>query len=225
MEKELNKKFLFKSFRLLQQFSSVNRYSRDRLIYPENDMEHTGFVAMWCYYMAIDVKNLYNVDIDFGKLLRGAIVHDIDEVLTGDVPRPTKYYNKSINEAIKNLEKKSVKTIFNFLEHKTYYENVFEDWSNAKGNENIEQYIVKVADFMSVVYKVWLEVILLGNKSFIGVALEVLEVIQSIEHKETDDVNLYFVDIYRDAEEIITECVNSAEKVSHLVPRALQIDK
>lgn len=224
MSKDLNENFLFSSFRIIQQFSAVSRYSRDRLICPENDLEHTGWVVMWSYFFATEIQNRFNEDIDFAKLMCGAAVHDIDEALTGDIPRPTKYYNKKIHKAIKGLENKSVKTIQKFMSHTDDNRNIFTDWENAKGPNSLEQKIVKIADFMSVVYKVWLEVVLLGNKSFIIVAEEVKDVIVKSNEDETTEIGRYINSLYDDAEQILDECISSAEKVSHLVPKPLNIE-
>ena len=58
-------------------------------------MEHTGFVCLFTYTMCEEINSV-SPDahkLNTGKALKKAIVHDIDEVITGDIPRPTKYYN------------------------------------------------------------------------------------------------------------------------------------
>ena len=71
----------FTSF--LQQFREIKRI----LIYPtsdiqENDAEHSFQLAVLAWYI-IDYKNL---DLDIGKTIRYALVHDFVEVYAGDTP-------------------------------------------------------------------------------------------------------------------------------------------
>ncbi len=84
----------------------VNRYSSSPLLRNENVAEHTFYVSWMClnlYY------HLYarGVDLNLGELLSKALVHDYDEALTGDIPRPFKYHSEdvraNINKAAKSI--------------------------------------------------------------------------------------------------------------------------
>ena len=71
----------FTSF--LQQFREIKRI----LVYPtsdiqENDAEHSFQLAILGWYI-IDYKNL---DLDIGKAIRYALIHDFVEVYAGDTP-------------------------------------------------------------------------------------------------------------------------------------------
>lgn len=228
----LNSSFIFKSFKILQQFSSVKRYSRDRLICPENDLEHTGFVALISYFLALEVRKL-GVEINLEKLLVGAIVHDIDEALTGDVPRPTKHNNNSLLEEIKRLEFNSVKTIFEYLDQENSQNNIVKDWEDAKKDGTIEGDIVKLADTLSVVYKVWVEVVLMSNRSFLIVAEEIKQALEfQLEKLENTayspkniEYGLWLCNTYEDSLSIVLECISSAAGVYPLIPLPIEIKR
>lgn len=165
--------FLIKSFNLIHEFSSVDRFNKHKLIIPENDLEHTGFVCLWGYLLAQRLEQDLHIEIDYSQLLKGAVIHDIDEVLTGDVQNPTKYFSEKLRKEMKLLESASLNNINKYLDYDTKKNFLKEDWENAKGVETLEKYIVTVCDLMSVVYKVWQEIVLFGNLSFIGVSEEV----------------------------------------------------
>ena len=136
----------FKSFSIIDEFGSVTRYSKNRPIKEENNLEHTGFVTLFSYLMGVDIQNRFEVELDFGKMLSGAVVHDIDETLTGDIPRPTKYFSKELRDKISEVEYSSICKIAEILEHIKTKKNLIDDWLNAKGTASVEQFIVKMME-------------------------------------------------------------------------------
>ena len=214
--------FLLKTFNLIDEFSAVTRYSKNRPIKEENDLEHTGWVSLWSYLIAVDIQKRFMIELDFSKILCGAVVHDIDETLTGDIPRPTKYFDSSVKNYIKSIEKKSVIKLMEELDQRLSSKNILMDWTEAKGVGNIEQYIVKVADLMSVVYKVWHELTVLSNFSFLSVAKEITPVIcENIENEfvhDNPEVIEYFKDHFRVALELVGKCIELEDGRSELMP-------
>lgn len=221
-ENNISKSFLMKTFNLLGEFSAVTRYSKNRPIKEENNLEHTGWVSLWSYLIAIDIQRKFKVELDFSKILCGAVSHDIDKTLTGDILRPTKYFDEVVKNYIKNIERTSVVKLMYELGHDLNSKNILEDWKTAKGNETVEQYIVKIADIMSVVYKVWHELVILSNFSFLSVAREMIPVIcTNIEYKPNKafpEVDLYFKDHLEVALEILIECTELENGRSKLLP-------
>lgn len=202
---------LFNSFQVLHRLSSINRYSRDKFVHPETDLEHIGWVSMWSYLAAKDIESQLGgeVSIDYGKLLIKAVSHEFDETLTGDVSSPTKYYNNDVLKSHKLMESHSVKSVERFLNL-----SIYEDWANAK-DSSLEGIIVKWADTLAVVYKVWVEVNLFNNSSFGIVLEEISDTIDNIgsnlEHQsgceEQDDItfrlNSIFYSYYIQAKDIL----------------------
>jgi 5'-deoxynucleotidase YfbR-like HD superfamily hydrolase len=162
-----NPRILPRIFTTLHQLSSVNRYSRDHMAKRETVAEHLGFCSIFVLYISKSINRRYpDVAIDYGKLMIRTAIHDIDETVLGDISRTTKYWNNSVRAVIAETEEKAVLKISEFLDI-----DIFEDWKNAK-DDSLEGFIIKLSDLSSVVYKVWDEVILLENKSFLRVAEE-----------------------------------------------------
>jgi 5'-deoxynucleotidase YfbR-like HD superfamily hydrolase len=109
-----------------------------------------------------------------GLALEGAVVHDIDEVVTGDIPRPTKYYSKASAKIFNKIAEQGINQIVNEL-CLSNPENVKNRWAFAK--EGREGIVVALADLSSVVFKIWEEVILLGNKKLIPQGSQVMNYI------------------------------------------------
>ena len=220
----MSKNTLLKSFFLIDEFSAVTRYSKNRPIKEENNLDHTGWVCLWSYLIGIDIQNKLGLELDFAKIMSGAVVHDIDETLTGDVPRPTKYYNKEFREKIAGIEFASVNSLVKNLDQNPRKKNILDDWLEAKGIDNVEQYIVKMADLISVVYKVWQEMIMLRNNCFLSVAREVLPVIKKCLYEEPENDNIplevieYFKFHIQDCFQLLHMCVDSTRNITGIMP-------
>jgi len=166
MERQRIDRFLQNMFEVVNQFGNIKRYSRDHLIKPENDLEHTGFMVIWALFVGRKLRN-EGIGIDMEVLLTRATVHDLEESLTGDIARPTKHANARVSAAFKEVELAAVTHLENFLGVNFMY-----DWESAKSNDR-EGWIIKLGDMAAVVYKTMIEVSMYGNKGFLRVAEEV----------------------------------------------------
>ena len=79
---------IVKLFSVSQGMSAIQRYSQLHLLKSESVMEHTGFVCLFTYTLCEEINSVSspNDKLDVGMALQKAIVHDIDEVITGDIP-------------------------------------------------------------------------------------------------------------------------------------------
>ena len=199
-------------FSILNQMESINRFSRDRLINEENVLQHTGWVCVWSYFVANQIDQQFDeINIDYGKLFRGAVTHDIEEVRTGDIPRITKYATPEILNSIKEWENISILEIGNAMEDV----NLFIDWKHAKGDKTIEQSIVKIADIAAVVYKLWDEIVRLNNFSMMRVADELQDVIEregrlleAIKMPTAPKISDYLIKLNENLGELVREIRN-----------------
>jgi putative hydrolase of HD superfamily len=67
--------------RLLHAFQSVERIARaSDLSRPENDAEHSYFLAMICWYL----RDTLQLDYSLEKIFRYALSHDLVEIYSGD---------------------------------------------------------------------------------------------------------------------------------------------
>ena len=172
---------IVKLFSVSQGMSAIQRYSQLHLLKSESVMEHTGFVCLFTYTLCQEINSVSPNEqkLDIGKALKKAIVHDIDEVITGDIPRPTKYYNEESVSLFSKIAEDGIDQIINELDIDTL--NMKKDWDTSK--EGKEGSIVAFADLSSVVYKLWEEVIMLGNKKLLRQAIDVTKYLKSFEHK------------------------------------------
>lgn len=161
-----------KQFAVAFQLSSVGRFARDHLVKSENVLEHMGFCGFAAAILANKMETF--CPIDYKKLFRAIVFHDIDESLLGDIPRSTKYYTSDVRDAMAYAEKRTVSSLEFWLDTP-----IMEEWSSAKSG--IEGEILRVVDLAAVVYKLWVEIELLGNKSFLRVCHETMEYLRKID--------------------------------------------
>lgn len=175
-----------KIFELIDSMSCLTRWSQAHCTKKESVLEHTAFVTMYAYYLCCkhDIENKEDTLIK-------AIVHDIDEIVTGDIPHPTKYNNKRIREEIEIIEQKAAHEISRLL----FQNNMYDNWRKAKDLSSDSGCIVAISDCASVIYKIWQE-INIGNKSF----LKFIPNVKNALNKLSIDVKFKFM---VDVEELI----------------------
>lgn len=150
-----------KSFSILRRLSAVQRFSHTRLLNPESVLEHLGFNTLLTYIICERLRQA-GEPIDTGLALKKSIVHDIDETVTGDIPRPTKYFSDEIHESLDKLATAAAKKIGDDLR----VEELFDTWANAKGGK--EGAVLALSDIAAVAYKVHQEACIFGNRSIVG---------------------------------------------------------
>jgi len=137
------------------QMQGLIRYANRVRIKDEDLAQHSYSVAFYCFTIAEEFGISYE---DRNKAIAMAIIHDIGEVYTSDLPHDVKYDNPELKELCDKLE-------CNYI-----YKNipeVYELWNELedKQNKTIPSIMVKLADSMSV--KAYAERELsLGNRTF-----------------------------------------------------------
>lgn len=145
---------------LLHRWSSIRRYSQKTLLVPENVAEHTAHVAFIAMLIARELEDKY--PIHFKRLYELVLIHDLDEVMVGDIPRPTKEANPELKALIEKLEKESMKTL---CSNYGLPDELYALWADTN-DMSIEGRILNVSDIISVYIKAVNEYTLLGNSSF-----------------------------------------------------------
>ena len=170
---------IIKLFSISQSMSAIKRYSQLHLLKSESVMEHTGFVCLFTYILCEKINSVSDEEdkLNIGIALEKAVIHDIDEVVTGDIPRPTKYYSKESSKIFENIADDGIKQIISELDL-GFQSRIELNWKTAK--DDSEGAIVALADLASVVYKLWDEVILLGNKKLILQGKQVFAYVQNL---------------------------------------------
>lgn len=147
-------------FSIASSLSSMQRYSQTFLNKKESVLEHTGFVVLFCCLVAQEMVALGRT-VDVALLLSKAALHDIDEIITGDIPRTTKYFDDETRKIFERIESHGMAALIEKME---LQKSNYSIWKNSKGG--YEGSIVAIADVAAVVYKTWEEPHLLNNNSF-----------------------------------------------------------
>ena len=133
-----------------------------RSVREENIMEHSQSVAMLAHALAVIHNEEFQGNADIAKTVLYANYHETSEVMTGDLPTPIKYYNRSIHGAYKELEKSACEKIVNTLPQPMRGEIA----PYVQADENSVEYtLVKAADRLAAYIKC-LEELRSGNKEF-----------------------------------------------------------
>jgi 5'-deoxynucleotidase len=140
----------------------IKRWQLMRSTRKENIMEHSQSVAVLAHALVTIHNDVYGGHADVLKTLLYAMYHEVSEVMTGDLPTPIKYYNRSIHGAYKELERSACEKITGMLP--TEMQDELSQYILA--DEESEEYkLVKAADRMAAYIKC-LEEMRLGNKEF-----------------------------------------------------------
>jgi 5'-deoxynucleotidase YfbR-like HD superfamily hydrolase len=153
----------------INDLDSVFRFSRNYLIRPETVLQHSGSVAFLCLYLA-HLVNYTEETISIDRLLQSALVHDMDEIITGDIIHSTKYANDTLLQELKNLATEKVDVLV-----KDYH--LSNKWIPIWKKQNLtpqEKAILKTADVISAAIICCREVYTFSNMSMLGVLKDVI---------------------------------------------------
>ena len=149
-------------YAFMDRMKYIKRWQLMRSEREENIMEHSQSVTMLAHALAVIRNEVFGGRVDVLKTVLYALYHETSEVMTGDLPTPIKYYNRSIQGAYKELEKSACEKMSNMLptEMKTQIEPYI------LADETSEEYkLVKAADRLSAYIKC-LEELRSGNSEF-----------------------------------------------------------
>ena len=168
-------------FKFINAMSNVRRWSHAYCHKEESVLEHTAVVSIIA--LAIGAE----VGADSATLLEKALLHDMEEVVTGDIPAPTKYHSPEITKAIKAFESDAAHEVA-----LSYFgEWAFGTWASAK-DISLEGEIIRIADAAAVVYKIRQE-IELGNTSFKQYEENIWNALLHIKNSLTNDCLIPYV--------------------------------
>ena len=140
----------------------IKRWQLMRSVREENIMEHSQSVAILAHALVSIHNEVYGGHADVLKTVLYATYHEISEVMTGDLPTPIKYYNRSIHGAYKELEKSACETIVGTLPKEL--QSSIAPFVMAD-EESVEYKLVKAADRLAAYIKC-LEELRSGNGEF-----------------------------------------------------------
>lgn len=92
-------------FAWMARMKFIRRWGLMHSAHAENIQEHSLRVAMIAHALAVIRNREYGGDLDPDRAAVLALYHDASEVLTGDLPRPVKYFNPAIETAYHSIER------------------------------------------------------------------------------------------------------------------------
>ena len=140
----------------------IKRWQLMRSVREENIMEHSQSVALLSHALAVIHNEEFGGSADIAKTVLYALYHETSEVMTGDLPTPIKYYNRSIQGAYKELEKNACEKMVSMLPESM--QGAIAPYILAD-EESTEYRLVKAADRLSAYIKC-LEELRSGNSEF-----------------------------------------------------------
>ncbi len=150
-------------FGFISRMKYINRWGLMRNTRTENIQEHSYEVAMLAHAIALIANKYYGGTYDPQKACMYAMFHDANEIITGDLPTPVKYFNPEIKESYGQLEDISKEKLLDMLpeDFRGEYRKLF-----FYEKEDPDYYqVVKAADRISAYIKC-VEEVKAGNSEF-----------------------------------------------------------
>ncbi len=168
-------------FAYLSRMRFIRRWGLMHSTHVENIQEHSLRVAMIAHALAIVRNRLFGGAVSPERLAVLAMYHDAGEVLTGDLPRPVKYFNPEIEASYHRIEAVALQTLLGMLPDalRPDYAGLFQPAAAAAD----EQALVKAADKLCAYLKC-LEEIAAGNREFVQAERALRHTIEAIDLPE-----------------------------------------
>lgn len=170
-------------FAMISRMKYIKRWSLMKNSSPENISEHSLEVSMIAHCLAVISNRRLGNKLNVERVALLGLYHDSTEIITGDLPTPVKYFNKSIQGSYKDLEKQAAKQLLNMLP-----EDLKEDYEDLFIPDEKDEYLwklVKGADKISALIKCIQEENT-GNTEFISAKKSTMEIIKDLNIKEVD---------------------------------------
>ena len=126
------KKFNFKNFlKEERKLDKIIRFSAQMRIKDESVAEHSFHVALYSMILADLEEKIFKNKVEKEKVLKTAILHDLEECLTGDIIYDFKHTDKNLTQEIKKMSQKFFENLL-----KNLPENISKEylsyWTKAK---------------------------------------------------------------------------------------------
>lgn len=176
-------------FAHLSRLKLINRWPLMRNVRVENVSEHSLQVAFVAHALAIIKNRKFNGQVNPERIALIAMYHDTSEVLTGDMPTPTKYYNPQITIEYKKIEKIAQNKLIDMLpdEFREDFRSLIDDDFYNEEEKNI----VKQADALCAYLKT-IEELSAGNNEFKLAEQRLKKTLSERDSPEMD----YFMNIF-----------------------------
>lgn len=151
-------------FATIARMKYIERWALMRNTRSENLSEHSLDVSMIAHALCVIGNVRFSKNLNAEKAAMIGMYHDASEIITGDMPTPIKYYNKSMKEVFHTIEDDANRSLLSLLPEdiRASYEDLF-----FKTEElTYEWKLVKAADKISALIKC-MEEEKTGNREFV----------------------------------------------------------
>ena len=173
----------------MDRMKHIKRWQLMRSEREENVMEHSYSVTIFAHALATIHNQVFGGKADVLKTVLYAAYHETSEVMTGDLPTPIKYYNRSIHGAYKELEHIACQKIIGMLPQELQSE--ISPYVLADEN-SIEYKLVKAADRLAAYVKC-MEELRYGNGEFVRAKNSIEEDLHSRKMPEIEYFFEHFI--------------------------------
>jgi len=139
------------------------RFSATPQHFPESVAEHSFYTA-YIVSLLCDLAEQKGAKFNRGKTISMALVHDTEEMFSGDILTPFKHYSPEVKEIIQKVNREVVPQVFENLPE-DMREKYVALWNEDSKGESMEAQMVKVADRLSLLSKC-AEEVKVGNGYF-----------------------------------------------------------
>ncbi len=137
----------------------VVRFGNCHRVHDESVAEHSYFTALYAMFLGEWCNARNPSSVDMAKLLKSALLHDVEEARSGDFPRPFKYSSAAVRDALNEASGVAfVQCVESLVKNNAHAVQRLKGlWTDSK-DRSLEGRIVAFADYLSVVGYLWLEV-------------------------------------------------------------------
>ena len=170
-------------YAMLSRMKYIKRWSLMKNSSSENISEHSLEVSILAHCLAVISKRRLGNNINVEKIALIGLYHDSTEIITGDLPTPIKYFNKSIQGSYKEIEKQAAERLLNMLP-----EDLREDYYDLFFPREEDEYLwklIKAADKLSALIKCIQEENA-GNNEFISAKKSTYEILKNLDMEEVN---------------------------------------
>ena len=167
-------------FALLSRMRYISRWGLMRSSIPENVQEHSHEVAVYAHALGVIRREVFRRECDAERLAVLALYHDASEILTGDLPTPIKYHDKSIRTAYKEVERLANEKLLHMLP-----EALQGAYAGVLSPDEEEERLVKAADKLSALVKCT-EERKAGNREFASAEAQTRESLRAMGLPEAE---------------------------------------
>ena len=180
-------------YAFISRMKYINRWGLMRNTITENIQEHSYDVAVLAHAIALIANKYFGGKYNPERACMYAMFHDTNEIITGDLPTPVKYFNKEIKESYAQLEDISKEKLLSMLP-----EDFRQEYREFLFYEDLDKEyypIVKAADKISAYIKC-VEEVKAGNGEFKKAKTATAKAIKEMKFPPADYFMEKFVPAY-----------------------------